>query len=37
MPRMKAPKNHKKIFTRTAMKVKKINLNSHASRGGICL
>lgn len=34
---MKAKSGHKKMFTRTAMKTKKINLNSHASRGGICL
>lgn len=35
--RKRAPRNHKKRFTLTAMKTKKINLTSGPSRGGICL
>lgn len=32
-----ARRGHKKQFTRTAVKTKKINLNVGISRGGICL
>lgn len=35
--RKHAPKNHRRKFTLTAMKTRKINLNSTPSRGGICL
>lgn len=35
--RMRAPRSAKKQFTRTAMKVKKINITPRNSRGGICL
>lgn len=35
--RKRAPKNARRAFTRSAMKVKKINLGRNSSRGGICL